>query len=210
MPMGKRKDIKSIAGQKFGRLTVIRELPIYVSPKGYTASVWLCRCDCGNTVNVRRASLTGGLTVSCKCLQREHHPKKHGMSKEKVFTTWCKMRSRCERRSDASFKDYGGRGIRVCNRWRVFKNFFEDMGHPPTPDHTIERINNNGPYSPNNCRWATMDEQRLNTRKTIKITVEGVTKCLAEWSRIYEINYGTLLYRIMHRGLKPPELFSPP
>lgn len=187
---------------------MIEELPLYVSPKGYTASVWLCRCDCGNTVNVRRASLTGGLTVSCKCLQKEHHPKTHGMSNEKVFRTWWGMKARCERESAKAFKHYGGRGIKVCERWQEFANFLEDMGPPPTPAHTIERIDNDGHYSPDNCRWATMDEQRLNTRKTIRITVNGVTKCLAEWSRIYGINYGTLQYRITYMGLKPPELFS--
>lgn len=118
------------------------------------------------------------------------------------------MKARCERESEKAFKHYGGRGIKVCERWQEFSNFFKDMGQPPTPAHTIERIDNDGPYSPDNCRWATMDEQRLNTRKTIRITVNGVTKCLAEWSRIYGINYGTLQYRITYMGLKPPELFS--
>lgn len=187
---------------------MIEELPLYVSPKGQTASMWLCRCDCGNTVKVRRASLTCGFTISCKCRQKEAHRKTHGMSEEKVFKTWCKMRARCQNASDKSFKDYGGRGIEVCDRWRnSFENFFADMGHPPTPNHTIERKDNDGPYSPDNCRWATLYEQHLNTRRTVRIAYNGATKCLAEWSRIFGINYATLQYRITHMGLKPPELF---
>lgn len=160
-----------LTNKKFGRLTVVKR-----EPDERKNSYWLCKCICGNEKIIGRPHLISGHTKSCGCLHKEMITK-HGKYQEPLYKVWSGMWSRCTYQNHKQYQDYGGRGINVCNRWRDFKNFLSDMGNRPSPNHTIERINNNKGYNPSNCKWATRTEQSRNTRlrKNNKTGYEGVT-----------------------------------
>lgn len=131
---------------------------------------------------------------------------KHGMYRTKVYKVWQDMRQRCENPKDAAYHRYGGRGVRVCNRWQEFDTFLSDMGEPPV-GASIDRIDNNGDYTPENCRWATPQEQQNNLRTNRLITHEGKTQTLAQWARETGIAYHVLKHRL-NQGWQPPKLFT--
>lgn len=126
------------------------------------------------------------------------------MTGTKAYITWAKMINRCGSRTTnkKSIKNYIARGITVCDRWKSFENFYADMGEPPTPKHSIDRINNNGPYSPENCRWASVKEQQNNKRNNRFITFSGDTKTIAQWSEFTGIPYSQLSMRIKKYGIE--------
>lgn len=163
-----------LLGKRFGFLTVIAENPIR-----YIGEVcWDCGCACGNLHTVRGHYLKSGITKSCGCktveLQREKKFKPNSPSKHPLYTTWRGMKCRCYVPTTARYKDWGGRGIYVCDRWRnSFTNFLQDMGERPL-GKTLDRIDNDGPYSPENCKWSTLSEQQLNSRK-VKCTPQFST-----------------------------------
>lgn len=185
--MGKGKFV-DLTGQRFGNLTVLEY-------RG--KSTWLCRCDCGTEREVRGDHLRYGHSHSCGCLQG---PIKHGHAKggsrPAEYRAWMNMRQRCKNEADQDFANYGGRGITVCERWQEFASFYEDMGPRPSPDHSLDRIDNDGPYSPDNCRWATRQEQQRNTRRNKLLTYKGKTQCIAEWADEIGLSYQGLLYRL--------------
>jgi hypothetical protein len=121
----------------------------------------------------------------------------HGMSKTGIHKIWKSMRSRCDKPNDVAYNNYGGRGIRVCERWQKFINFFNDMGHKPV-GKSIDRIDNNGDYSPENCHWVTQKEQCRNMRKNKMLKFNGETKCLSEWAEVTGFNKSTIAYRLNH------------
>lgn len=157
-------------GQRFGLLTVIT----LASPAADGKRRWICRCDCGNDTTVRVANLRR--TISCGCELRRAIVT-HGRARTPEYIVWESMLARCRNPNRPRFHLYGGRGIKVCERWQDFGNFFADMGARPAPEYTIERDDSNRGYEPGNCRWATRTEQVRHLRRARNNTsgVTGVT-----------------------------------
>jgi hypothetical protein len=157
--MAKRLEL---TGQKFGRLTAVRDIAII---KGQGAQ-WLCRCDCGNEAKIIAKRLKSGHTRSCGCLHTEavRRPRTHGGSQTNAYSSWQNMISRCTHPSYPSYEHYKARGITVCDRWKSFENFLADMGERPGGfrEYSLERIDNDKGYEPGNCCWATWKEQAKN------------------------------------------------
>lgn len=191
-----------LTGKRFGRLTVLQKL----STSSCRILRWLCRCDCGNERAVFGNSLRTGATVSCGCLQRENATT-HGRTRTPEFTVWQMMLQRCQNPNATSYKDYGGRGIVVCDRWQSFEHFYADLGDRPSPQHKLERKNNDGPYSPDNCAWATPIEQGANKRNNRILELDGERRTVGEWARHLKIPKNTLLNRLqrwtLRRALTP-------
>lgn len=195
---------RDISGMVFGRWTVTRIFRISKSGN----SIWECVCVCGTKKNIVGSHLITGQSKSCGCLMAELVSKrniKHGASKRGRTTTeyysWNGLKRRCLDKTDENFSRYGGRGIRVCERWvHSFENFIEDMGIKPSPNHTIDRIDNNGNYEPSNCRWATSKQQANNRRNQVVLNFNGKAMGLYGWSEELGIRYATLWKR-MNDGL---------
>lgn len=154
---GSRRYIPHAIGQRFGRWTVISDVPRNDS---LSNACWNVRCECGATGFIKGIALRNG--ESSACMSCGHAD--HGMTNTKVWRAWAGMRSRCR---DPKRKDYCGRGISVCERWEAFENFLADMGEPPTSKHSLDRVDVNGNYEPGNCRWATITQQIRNRRCTV-------------------------------------------
>lgn len=200
--MGKR--LVSQPGESYGRLTVIAEAERYCAPGGQSQRQVVCRCECGQMVTVRTASLQSGLTVSCGCRQREvaamngRNSATHGMEGTPTYNAWVSMKERCSNQHHAFYEHYGGRGICVCQLWRdSFVSFLADIGERPTNKHTLDRFpDNDGDYEPGNVRWATWKEQNRNRRNNALIEFQGETLCLAEWAERIAIHPDTLTKRL--------------
>lgn len=191
-----------LVGKKFGRLTVKE----YAGNDKWRAAMYSCECECGEIVTVRGEHLRSGHTTSCGCFQSEKTTT-HGCKKYRLYSVWGTMISRCYNPSRSGYNGYGGRGITVCEDWKDVKNFikwaYENGYHEGL---SIDRIDNNGNYEPSNCRWATPKEQARNTRRSVKITLNGSTRTLPEWAEIYNIKPGTLYARFV-KGDRGEKLF---
>lgn len=191
-------------GQRSNRLEILAEVESRIQPCGTVARRVLCKCDCGNETTVDLSTFRTGHTASCGCLRREADVHAaltratHGLSASKTYRTWNSMKQRCSNHNDPGYYLYGGRGITVCQRWQEsFQAFVDDMGEKPSPNHSIDRYpDRDGPYSPENCRWATNKEQSRNTSRNVVLTHEGEALCLIEWSERLGIAFGTLHSRL--------------
>jgi len=196
-----------ITRQKFGKLTAINLHHIKKTNKG-TRHYWLCRCECGNEVIVRKDHLTSYKVRSCGCLNKEqlnsirHLTVKHNHRKHRLYHIWISLKGRCYNKSNTKYKNYGERGVRVCDEWiNNFAAFYDwsiENGYDENAKYgecTIERIDVNGNYEPSNCKWANEQEQANNRTTNCNITYNNETHTLAEWARIAKIKYATLYMR---------------
>jgi len=189
-PDGSGRKPVDLRGRQFGRLTAIRLLGL--CPKS-GAVIWMCRCSCHDKTEkpVRALVLLRGGAQSCGCLQREGaaerrfrhgHAGPSGGRESAEYRTWASMWARCTNPNNVGYKDYGGRGIEVCARWKDFAAFLSDMGHKPRGP-TLDREDPNGNYKPGNCRWASRSQQARNTRKARLLTLGGRTQHLHDWAK---------------------------
>lgn len=186
-------------GIKYGRLTALS-----VFPSDKPNKRWLCRCDCGTECIVIGSKLASGHTKSCGCYKSEVNSAKskiHGTSNTPTFNVWQHMHRRCNDQKNQAFKNYGGRGIKVCERWSKFENFFADMGEKPE-GMSIDRIDNNKGYSPDNCRWATKEEQANNTRWNVFLeTPDGERLTLSQFCKKTGKNYEAVKSKRLRKGV---------
>lgn len=218
--MGARKIIP--VGTPFERLTVTGDGgQVEYGAQGRRCSVSHCECECGTKVTIRNDDLVSGHTTSCGCWRQEVSSAhttamstKHGQAnrdrRTPEYRAWCGMTERTTNPRNPNWDRYGGRGIKVCERWLKFENFYEDMGDRPTPQHSLDRIDNDGNYCPENCRWATRVEQQNNQSSNVRFVFYGLSKTIAEWSRITLVPADMIRDRL--RRAWPPQfaVWAPP
>ena len=184
---------KDLTGKRFGRLTMIEP----ARNDKYGRLIWKCRCDCGNITYKPGWEVTRGHTTSCGCLWLEKTKESmttHGKTKTRLYRVWKGMRGRCNNPKNHAYERYGGRGIKVCEEWQDFSAFEEwamKNGYDPLAPKgvkTIDRIDVNGDYSPSNCRFVDYKTQSENRRNTIRIEINGETKTLLDWCRVYGVD----------------------
>jgi hypothetical protein len=189
-----------ITGRRFGLWTA---LPNYwrVGKRIF----WECRCDCGTTRGVCKGDLTGGQSTNCGCVRREKTAARntvHGLRRSPEWNVWNRMVQRCHNPKNPGYRYYGARGVTVCDRWRSnFANFFEDMGGRPSASHELDRHPDPaGPYAPGNCRWVTHKQNCRNKRKHRRLTHDGKSLTISEWSELTGIKYLTIWMRVTRLG----------
>ena len=193
--------VLNLTGQRFGRLVVIKRATNSKSGKAR----WVCECDCGNDIVILSTNLVRGLTHSCGCLNREITSERfstHRQSESRLHETWSGMKKRCYNPNSKSFSDYGGRGIEVCEEWKDdFQSFYKwAMANGYADDLTIDRIDVNGNYSPENCRWVDKLTQANNCRTNHYLTFNGKTQSIAEWARELGVSDSLIRQRIVTLG----------
>ncbi len=198
--------ILDLSGQRYGLLVALE----IVGRVGNSQALWRCRCDCGNETKVRLGNLRNGHTRSCGCERSTETSKRkttHGMTGTREYTSWQAMLERCTTPTNHKYKDYGGRGIKVCRRWEKFENFLADMG--PRPEGaTLGRIENDGDYEPGNCRWETATSQSRNRRNTARYLYNGTLATVTEHCERIGLNPSTVRSRIYTYGWSIEKAFS--
>ena len=206
--MGRK--ILDLAGKKYGRLMVLE----YDGQNHRGKSMWKCLCDCGGTIIVTGAHLTSGHTQSCGCYGAEilkDRVTTHGMTKTRLYNIWQGMLKRCYYKGATSYRHYGDKGIVVCEKWHDFETFRDwAITHGYSDDLTIDRIDNSGDYSPENCRWVDINTQLRNTSRNHFIEFNGETHCMKDWASILGINYRTLQQRVNVYGWSVERAFTTP
>lgn len=195
-----------LKGKRFGKLLVLEDLPsrLVGDTQKRKRAYCLCRCDCGKVVEKRKEAIVSG-TSSCGCILNEMIAAvnyKHGHAKKrKEYRIWSGMRSRCSNPKDHKYNIYGGRGIKVCERWdKDYLAFLEDMGSMPDGKSSIDRVDPNKGYEPSNCRWSDPKEQANNTRKNVFLTHDGLTLTMKQWSEKLGVNYKSFHANIKYKG----------
>lgn len=193
-----------LKGRIFFRWTVIEE-----APKSGRSIKWVCKCSCGQIRIVATTTLNKGKSKSCGCYAADNCKKmftKHGDTiggHSKEFLAWISMKDRCLNEENKRFSDWGGRGIKVCERWvNSYENFLLDMGRKPSINHTLDRIDNEGDYTPSNCRWATKKEQSINRRSTVWIEYNGIKMMLSDWAVRLHVHQRTLRRYLNKHGFE--------
>lgn len=198
-------------GVKHGNLTVLgRSARI----SGHGNYYWWCKCDCGKVIEKLGFSI-GKKALHCGCLTKEkmsNSRRKHGASTTRNYKRWAAIKDRCLNKESKSYKNYGGRGIKICQMWHKYENFLSDMG-TPNVGMTIERINNDGNYEPKNCRWATREDQNNNHRRNVKINFDGRTFNITQWAKIMGLTKAALTHRFnrgwtIERALTEPQNYK--
>lgn len=196
--------LTNLVGQTFARLTV-------TSFEGRIKGInyWNCICTCGRTRKVREWNLRTGNSKTCGiCIM---HERSRDLIHSKEYRAYNSIKTRCLNKNADCWKDYGGRGIKMCDRWqKSYDNFLEDMGIAPSPSHSVDRINNDGNYEPDNCRWATKKEQGNNRRNSLRVEYKGQIKTLGEWCLELNVNMMTVYSRIHSRRYSVEEAFELP
>jgi hypothetical protein len=184
-----------ITGQRFGNLVAL-----YRDGRNSRNEIlWVCQCDCGNRFAAKQGALRSGNRKKCpRCTGRQPGRTRdlHGMAHSPEYRIWSLVHDRCMNPRNRTYDRHGGRGIKLCERWMTFRNFYEDMGQRPSSDHSIDRIDNNGNYEPGNCRWATRIEQANNRRSNVLLTFEGRTLTAKQWSRETGLSWETIRKRL--------------
>jgi hypothetical protein len=191
--------------ETFGRLTTLGPI-FWLSSSGKRKYIYqVCSCVCGSCLVVARSNLLRQNTKSCGCLHKDTMTK-HGRCDKDEYHIWKSMPQRCYNPKSKYYRHYGGRGIRVCDRWldpeNGFVNFFSDMGERPSKTHSLDRIDNNGNYCPENCKWATKHEQARNRRNNHLVTHNNKTQCLTDWAKELGVSFSTLRHRIQHQDMQ--------
>ena len=205
-----------LTGRRFGRLTVIKRMDNYRAESGYQYAMWLCQCDCGNTKVIKAKSLLSGVSNSCGCLAKELASErmiKHGGYGTSLYNIWNSMRQRCNNPNNNAYHNYGARGISICKEWDDFNAFrkwayangYDD--NASKSEMTLDRIDVNKGYYPENCRWANIKQQSNNRRDTIRIEFDGQVHTLSEWAEITDKKYCTL-YARYKRGWNPQRILQ--
>lgn len=192
--MGK---IINLAGQKFGRLTVLS----LIDKNKWRNTRWLCVCDCGKEKIILSSSLRNGDTNSCGCLQKERsflHGHANFNGKSKTYRSWASMIQRCTNPNNENYHNYGGRGITICKQWMKFPNFLRDMGNSPPGKPTLGRCNSDGNYCKSNCNWETWKQQERNTSRNHLLQHDDRTQCIAAWAEEFGILATTLRMRLKY------------
>lgn len=203
---------KDLSGRTFGRLKVLRHAEDYVTPKGAKYPRCVCACECGTKKEIIVYQLVSGKVVSCGCYGKAVRltaALKHGRSRSRIYKIWQAIHQRCRNPNIPRYKHYGKRGINVCERWNQFENFFEDMGETYSDDLTIDRIDNDGNYCKENCRWSNYEQQANNTSRTIYLEFENKRKALSVWCRERHMNYAAVLWRIKNGWSATDALTTP-
>lgn len=200
-----------ITGQRFGKLVAVKS--IYNKEKKIT--LWECKCDCGNTCFVRANRLVHNRTKSCGCLRNDSNKARittHGMSNTKVYNTWHSMKARCYNPTNHNYDHYGKRGISVCDEWRdSFEAFYEwAMANGYQESLSLDRIDNDGNYCPQNCRWTTTKVQNNNRGVSLNITYDGRTQNLSEWCKELNLPYIRIYQRVVKYGYTFEEAITEP
>lgn len=203
--------IRDLTGHSFGRLVALqrRSIPGPTRPRSF----WLCRCSCGALKEVDASALLSGDTSSCGCLQKELMSARrstHGEINTRRYKTWCGIIQRCNNPENSGFKNYGGRGIKVFQKWLSYEGFAEDVSHPPQGRYSLDRIDNDGDYEPGNVRWATAREQGRNRRFLRLVDYGGETLCLTEAAERAAISYRAVHHRIAALGWTPEKALQTP
>lgn len=201
--MKNKRRVHDLTGQKFGLLTVIG-----IKDTDTKKTYWVCQCDCGNMKEVRSDSLLCGAIKSCGCLKRKQDKinltrnHRHKMSGTRIYQAWQGMKARCYNPHEPRYDRWGGRGITVCDEWKnSFEAFYEwAMANGYQDNLTIDRIDNDGNYEPNNCRWATQREQSRNRCSNINIRIGNSTRTLVEWCEIFCVDYKSVNQRYKKYG----------
>ena len=191
---------EDITGIKYGRLTALE----YAGVSKGKQTLWKCKCDCGKFIIVHKQNLKNGHTISCGCYNSEIASKKskvHGVRKTRLYNIWHDMLNRCYKENHRCYKNYGKRGIQVCDEWRNnVLNFYDwSIKNGYKENLTLDRIDNDKGYSPDNCRWVTIIQQANNTSRNLFFTIDGKTETLANWCRIYNADYKLVHSRIYRK-----------
>lgn len=219
VPLPDHPLFRDLTGQRFNRLIIVE----YAGRTGKKGDhVYRCVCDCMNEITTRGYCLTMGDTKSCGCLLKQAQKRLvqsnriHDMSWSREWRIWSGIKTRCTNPKRRSYKDYGGRGILMCDRWANgedgltgFECFLKDIGLRPTPKHSVERVDNDGNYEPENCKWIPRSEQVRNTRVTVRLAHEGITRTAMEWSAITGVTAREITRRMGRGWTAERAIFQP-